>query len=449
MNGREAAAAAVLALAACSFSPEVTVVPQRLLKPLPGSLVNAYNAEDELERGYVPEVGAFLASEAAKTLDPVRFDRLLGQVFLERGDFRAASPHLERAFAGLGRASERADAAWLLSQAAYWQGSFTAAGRWARAAQREGRRIPEGWILFLESAPPRPLYGGAAAGDEVSLPVDFGRPNLVRLGVRVNGRPPETFVLDSGASISLLTDTAAERLGVRFVPGATAAARGLHDAETPMRLGWLDSVRIGDLTLTDVPAGVLPDGTLTFETESLGVFRLNGVLGAHLMKEFDWRIEYVEKRLSALRLDPAAPRGSRDQNLFFRRMKPMVRASLNGQPWSLFLLDTGSEPTMVTRGGVRRTRLVEPEANFPVTLEGIGQSRVSWGKISNVTVGVGTWAVRFKDIVVKEGAEAVEDGILGASFLGNFDAEIRFGTMTLALERPAGRGSRQPRAPEP
>jgi predicted aspartyl protease len=308
--------------------------------------------------------------------------------------------------------------------------------------------VPEGWIVFLESPPPRPLYGGAAAGENVTLPVDFGRPNLVRLPVRANGRPPETFVLDSGASISLLTESAAARLGVRFVPGATAAARGLHDTETPMRLGWLDSVRLGDLTLTDVPVGVLPDGTLTFETSSLGVFRLNGVVGAHLMKELDWRIEYIEKRLYARRLDPRAPRGSRDQNMFFRRMKPMVRTSLNGKPWSLFLLDTGSEPSMVTRGGLRKTRLYEPEAAYPVTLEGIGKSRVSWGKISDVTVGVGAYMVRFKDIVVKEEGEGLEDGILGASFLSNFDVEIRFGAMTLTLENPLERRRRQARPPE-
>jgi hypothetical protein len=449
MRRRAAVAAAVLAFAACSFSPEMTVVPHQLLKPLPTGFVNVYNAEEELQYGFVPEVGSFLASLGAKALDSVRYERLLGQVLLERGDFRGAGPPLERALAGLGRPSDRAEVAWLLSQAAYWQGSFTAAGRWARIAQREGKRVPEGWVVFLESPPPRPLYGGAGGGEKVTLPVDFGRPNLVRLSARVNGRPPETFVLDSGASISLLTDSAAERLGVRFVPGATAGARGLHDVETPMRMGWLDSLRLGDVTLTDVPVGVLPDGTLTFETASLGVFRLNGVLGAHFMKEFDWRIEYLEKRLFAIRLDPGAKRGSKDQNLFFRRMKPMVRASLNGEPWSLFLLDTGSEPSMVTRGGVRRTRLLEPEANYPITLEGIGQSRVSWGKISNVSVGVGAWAVRFKDIVVKEEGEGIEDGILGASFLSNFDVEIRFGAMTLALENPVERRSRQARVPEP
>ena len=368
-------------------------------------------------------------------------------MLLERGDFHGAAPRLERALAGTGREGDRADLAWLLSQAAYWEGDFPSAGRWGRVAQREGKRVPEGWLVFLESQGARAPYGGAAAGDRLSLPVEFGRPNLLRLAARVNGHPPEEMVLDSGASLSLLTESAAARLGVTFVPGATAVAKGLHEADLPMRLGWVDSVRVGDLTLTDVPVGILPDGTLTFETASSGVFRLNGVLGVHLMKEFDWRIEFKDRLLEAQRLDRHALRGSKDQNLFFRRMKPMARVSLNGQPWSLFLLDTGSEPTMITRGGLRKTRLFEPEAAYPVTLEGIGQSRVSWAKISNVTVGVSSWMVRFKNIVVKEESNGIEDGILGASFLSSFDVEIRFGAMTLVLENPSDRRGR-PSAPQ-
>ena len=155
--------------------------------------MNSYNAEEQLERGYIPEVAAFLASSGGRTLEGVRYDRLLGQVLLEKGDFPSAAPHLERAFAGYGRASDRAEAAWLLSQAAYWAGDFTTAARWARAAQREGKLVPEGWVVFLESAPPRPLYAGAAPGASVTLPVDFGHPNLVRLSVRVNGKAPRRW----------------------------------------------------------------------------------------------------------------------------------------------------------------------------------------------------------------------------------------------------------------
>lgn len=428
---------------ACTFSREFTVLPHQLAKPLPIGLVNSFNAEEQLQRGYIPEVADFLSSPGGRSLDAVRFDRLSGQVLLERGDFRGAGPRLERALAGTGRGSERAEIAWLLSQSAYWGGDFATAGRWGRVAQREGKPVPDGWVVFLESQAARALYGGEPPGETLSLPVEFGRPNLLRIAVRVNGRPPEEMVLDSGASLSLLTESAAARLGVTFVPGATASAKGLHATDLPMRLGWVDSLRIGDVTLTDVPVGVLPDGTLTFETSHSGVLRLNGVLGAHLMKEFDWRIEFAERRVHARRLDRRAVRGSKNQNLFFRRMKPLARASLNGQPWSLFLLDTGSEPSMITRGGLRKTRLFEPEAAYPVTLEGIGKSRVSWAKISNVTVGAGAFMVRFKDIVVKEESDGIEDGILGASFLSPFDVEIRFGAMTLVLENPLERHRRE------
>jgi len=430
---------AVIGALACTFSRDFTVLPHQLTKPLPIGLVNSFNAEEQLQRGYIPEVAEFLSGAGGRSLDGVRFDRLSGQVLLERGDFHGAAPRLERALAGTGRASDRAEIAWLLSQAAYWDGDFSAAGRWGRVAQREGKLVPDGWIVFLESQSTRALYGGESAGERLSLPVAFGRPNLLRLAVRVNGHAPEEMVLDSGASLSLLTESAAARLGVTFVPGATASAKGLHATDLPMRLGWVDSVRLGDVTLTDVPVGVLADGTLTFETVSSGVFRLNGVLGAHFMKEFDWRLAYGDRLVHARRLDRRLVRGSKDQNLFFRRMKPMARASIDGQPWSLFLLDTGSEPSMITRGGLRKTRLFEPEAAYPVTLEGIGKSRVSWTKISNVTVGVGEYMVRFKDIVVKEEADGIEDGILGASFLSPFDVEIRFGAMTLGLENPLKR----------
>jgi hypothetical protein len=437
---------AALGALACTFSRDVTILPHRLERPAPKGLVNSHNVEEALQLGYIPEVSEFLAGPDGQRLEAVRLDRLAGQVLLERGDFRGAAARLEHALAGTGRASDRADLAWLLSQAAYWEGDFPSAGRWGRVSQREGKRVPDGWLVFLESQAARVLYGGAAAGERLSLPVGFGRPDLLRVPVRVNGRPAEDMVLDSGASLSLLTESTAARLGVTIVPGATAVAKGLHEGDLPMRLGWVDSVRVGDLTLTDVPIGVLPDGTLTFVTTSFGVFHLNGVLGVHLMKELDWRIEFADRLLHAQRLERRAVRGSKDQNLFFRRMKPMVRASLDGQPWSLFLLDTGSEPSMITRVGLRKTRLLEPEAAYPVTLEGIGQSRVSWSKISNVTVGVSAYMVRFKDIVVKEESSGIEDGILGASFLSPFDVEIRFGAMTLVLEKPLDRHLRETKA---
>ena len=34
--------------------------------------------------------------------------------------------------------------------------------------------VPEGWVVFLESPPPRMLYGGAAPGAELTVSPQFG-----------------------------------------------------------------------------------------------------------------------------------------------------------------------------------------------------------------------------------------------------------------------------------
>ena len=429
-------------IAACTFSREISVQGHQLLKPLPGGLVNSVNMDEQLQKGMIPEVLAFLAGPGGRTVDSTRGARVAGRALLERGDFTGALPLLERAHAEEGRLQDRADTAWAVAQAYYWLGRFEESARWVRSARAQGLLIAEGWAAFLESAGSEPLYGGAPEGARLVVKMEYGRPRIPRLLATVNGRETDAMVFDTGASLSLLTESAATRMGVERVEGATASAVGLHQTEIPMGFGWARTVRIGDLTLEHVPFGILPDDALTFGTSGTP-YTFDGVLGVHLLKELDWLVDYETRQVRAVRLPPGMRRGSREQNVFFRRLKPMVRASLNQEPWFLFLLDTGSEPTMVTRRGVQKAHNFRSEATYPMTLEGIGQSRVSWGKLSKVTVGVEKYMVRFADIIVKEEGEGIEDGVLGSSFLGNFDVAIRFSTMTLKLERPVDRRLRE------
>ncbi len=429
-------------IAACTFSREVSVHPHQLLKPLPGGLVNSVNMDEQLRKGLITEVLEYLAGPGGKSVESTRGARVAGRALLERGDFAGALPYLERAHAEEGRLQERAETAWFLAQAHYWLGRFEESARWVRTARAEGLLIPEGWVAFLESAGAEPLYGGAIEGARLVLKMEYGRPRIPRLLVRLNDRETDAMVLDTGASLSLLTESAATRLGVTRVEGATASATGLHRGEIPMGFGWAKTVRLGDLTIEHVPFGILPDDALTFGTSGTP-YRFDGVLGVHFLKELDWLIAYEARQVRAVRLPPAIRRGSRAQNLFFRRLKPMVRTSMNQEPWFLFLLDTGSEPTMLTRGGIQRAHLFRGEATYPMTLEGIGQSRVSWGKLSKVTIGVEKYMVRFADIIVKEEGEGIEDGVIGSSFLGSFDVTIRFSTMAVSLERPVDRRLRE------
>jgi len=410
-----------------------------LERPLPAGLVNAFNVEEQLQLGFVPEVIEFLGSPGGRSLDSTRFLRLLGRALLERGDPRAARPALEQAHAEEGRLSAAAELSWMLSQSFWFSGDLAESARWALTARAEGLKVPPGWITFLESGKGRAINGGAAPGERTSVPFVFGKPDLPRVPVSLDEHEAESFVFDTGASMSLVTESAAARLGIVPVPDAVAGGYGLQRVEFPMRFGWAATLRLGAFTLREVPFGIVPDDALTFTTLHAAEFRPAGVLGVHLLREFDWRIEYSARRLIGVRLDPGAPRGSKGQNLFLRRLKPMVRVSVDRKPWFLFLFDTGSEPTMLTRAGVVRAKPEGGEAAYPTTLEGIGKSRVSWGKISDVSVGVDRWMVRFGDLVVKEEADGLEEGVLGSSFLSRFDVEIRFGTMRLSVENPLER----------
>ncbi len=435
------AAASLLVVAACTFSRETAVYPQQVLPLAAPDTIGVLNVEERLQRGMIPEVIAYLTGPGGRSLVPETAARILAQAKLESADFESAERLAGRILERSPRMELRAEMEWLRSQSAYWRGDFRAAARWAEAAKASGRGIPEGWVTFLLSGEARTLYGGAAAGERLFLRFRLGKPNLLRLEVLVNGRDTKDMILDSGASLSLLTESAARRLGVEPVEGAVAPARGLHEKEIPMRFGWARTLTLGGLTLRDVPFGILPDGTLSFETSSLGVFNPEGVLGIHFMREFDWRIEPSERRLQAVRILPAVASGDPEQNLFLRRMKPMVRVSFNRRPWSLFLLDTGSEPTMVTPEGLRANQFTSYEPSAPVTLEGIGKTQVSWSKVSDITLGVGRYMVWFKNLVVNEGSDTIGDGIIGMSFLSPFDMEIRFSRMTLVLGRPGDRRS--------
>jgi hypothetical protein len=299
---------------------------------------------------------------------------------------------------------------------------------------RQGLELSPGFIRFLESQADADLYAGVSPGDRIESDFQAGPYDLIRLPVRVNGKPVSA-VLDTGASYCILTRSFATEVGLAEIPGSDAFGRGLHQKPIPLTFGVIGELELGASALTSVPAMIMPDDALSFETER-GELHLPMVLGLHLLKEFAVGIEYDRQRISLTRLVAGGPKPGRDQNLFYARGKVMVRVSIDDEPWTLFLLDSGSELTMLTSGGLRRQRLRPSAGAFPKRVEGIGKSRVSWGKVDEVSMGVAGWRFHFRDMVVAETDETLEDGVLGASALRHFRVRIDFGSMKLELEEP-------------
>jgi hypothetical protein len=432
--GRAAVLIAVAIGAACATAPQLATFERASSDVRPPSSVGPLSIDDALSRGLYPEVERFLATIPQATIEKSpSLSAAAGRLLLARGDCAAAFPLLERARALESRPARRAEIEWSLSQGAILWNDFAAARDYADGAVQDGYGLVPGFLRFLAALADVEVYGGAPPGETHETDFDLRGFDLVRIPLTVNELQAGAIV-DSGAVYTILTETFARKAGVREIPDSKATGRGLHKREFPVTFGVAQQMTFSGFTLRDVPVMLMPDDALLFET-TRGEFPVPAVLGAHLLKEFTTEIDYPRRKLKMTRADFHVPKRSPDQNLYFHRGRIFVRASINRTGWYQFLLDTGSEPTMMTSVGLSRAGLPQSNKLFPKKVYGIGRSQAQWGRVQNLTIGVGGWSARFQELTVRDDETSYEDGIVGNSFLGHFRAGIDFQNMVLSLER--------------
>ncbi|MGH9368425.1 MAG: aspartyl protease family protein [Thermoanaerobaculia bacterium] len=421
--------------AACATAASVSI---ERLPPGAAALalpVTPFNVEAQLQRGRFLEVERYFAERPAGARGPDAEElSALGRARLARADLPGARQALEGAIGRSLSGPRRAEAEWALAQAYVLGDDFREAAWHAVEAVAAGLSLSPGFIRFLEGLAGAELYAGIAAGARLEAGFETGPYDLIRVPLSVNGRPV-LAVLDTGASYCILTRSFARETGLIEISESDAYGLGLHQKPIPLTFGVVQALTLAGSTLQTVPVMVMPDDALSFST-ARGPLSIPMVMGLHLLKDFSLEIDYRNRRLTLTRIAPAASRASPEQNLFFARGKVFARVSVDGSAWTLFLLDSGSELTMLTTAGVRRLALRQATGVFPRRVEGIGKSRVSWGKVHRVAVGVAGWRLLFRDMVVAETEEALEDGVLGASALLHFRVRIDFGSMRLELEEP-------------
>jgi predicted aspartyl protease len=427
-----AACAAVLGLVSCA-SPDlpVQVLPAGDVKP-PASL--GFNPEEALGRGEYLELESLFRAMPHAELDANSgYLAAYGKALLARGDLDAALPLLNRAIEKQSRALRRGELEWAIAQAYIFWDEPALALDFARAARRDGYGLVPGYLNFLEAIRDLPLYAGPAEGESHDSEFSMQGFDLIRMPVRVNGSD-SAAILDTGAAYTILTRSFAKSVGVREIPDSQAFGRGLHTKEFPLTFGVIDRLEFAGFAVQNVPVMLMPDDALLFVT-SRGEFPVPMVLGLHLIKQFRVGLDYAARRISLTRVDFRGAGRDPGQNLFVARGRLFARASINRYGWYEMLLDTGSEPTMLTSNGVVRAKLSASGKFYPKTLYGLGKSQAEWARVDSVTIGISDYAVRFQSLVVKEDDGALEDGILGNSFLQNFRVSLDFQTMRVTLAR--------------
>jgi clan AA aspartic protease (TIGR02281 family) len=233
------------------------------------------------------------------------------------------------------------------------------------------------------------------------------------------------WLVDTGAEISVVAQSEAERMGVRPVKGRFEV--GTTTASVNGQIGMIDRLRIGGATVENVPVLVLPDAQLTIG----GMTKIRAILGLQVLRAFH-RVAWLRDAY-VLALGEAAP-PVKDSRYRLYWHGSGLGLSLTTQTATMgALLDTGSNDTFLWAPGVG---LLTPEERASAAKKKSqvggagGVVTVEQDRFPRLTFEVAGVPVRLTDV------ELAGDKADGAGRVG-MDVVSRFETMTLDFDRMA------------
>ncbi|HXF05311.1 MAG TPA: aspartyl protease family protein [Blastocatellia bacterium] len=293
-------------------------------------------------------------------------------------------------------------------------------------------------------------------------------PRVVRIPLRLqNDRPfiqarvgegnVLNLVIDTGASISVLSQDAVEKLGIRpLARGGRARAVG-GSGSFPIVYGLLDSLTLGELKIYNVPIYIRPFHHLPTRESNSETVLADGFLGLSVLSNFRVTLEYGTQQL-ILENDPPPvaasvnPLPDQTSEIPFRTTNGgLVSAEVrlhNGEVVN-FLVDTGASATVlgshiVKKYGFEKYILQSPKIRV------LGAA----GVIENVDLilvpslsmdGLIQKNIRAPVLdleAVNESAGFMQAGILGGSFLKHFRVVFDFARARLMLTRLGQEGEK-------
>lgn len=207
------------------------------------------------------------------------------------------------------------------------------------------RRIPEGHGGFrpnygAQSFTPRRLYAPSSGYWSHALPLrpSFaiarhpGKIGMIVAAVMINGKGPFRFMLDTGATRTVLSSATAAKLALKSTPGDQILVQGVSGVSS-VPLVHIASVASGSLQISDVSAPVLSGPVLDGVD---GILGMDGLSGMRLTADFV-RDQVVISHSSGA----SAPALYAVQGRFVSQRLLLVQGRINGISTAV-VVDTGA-----------------------------------------------------------------------------------------------------------
>ena len=380
------------------------------------------------------------ADAAARSLDQITFSLALKQLLGGNAEDAAV------AFGALrGNAMDadvRARARIGLTMSLSWQSDWVALSHMSSDSSddhltNDSPASVERWGRALAD---KPAMRVGVPSSPVTLPMRrsvFGTPVVT---ISVNGIPRD-FWLDTGASMTLLSDEVAGASHVKLAATDTLAL-GVVAGMIPARAVLIDSLSLGPIVAYSVGAALVNRGALRMDrrvvdgrTESV---KIDGVIGTDILR---WLDIVIDAGAGTITLSRPRRQPQLTRNLFWVGY-PVVRlVSENGRPL-LFGLDTGAEGSYVTTTLLRK----QPDIRVAMrrgSIHGFGseEHRTEW-VVRSLAVSDGDHAIRLENVPVapeRRWTFVAFDGILGADVALASRMHLDFVNGVFDIRRSEGR----------
>lgn len=422
---------AIVAVTGCALYSDVIISP---LIYDPSNIERGSDVQSMVRKLDFNHAVSLAESIDAKPRKSVQELAALGSAELTAGRYDDARRHLRAAIDLQPFRSVYASVAWDLSQLEYMSNNFDSSLDWAKLATERGINVKQWHLDYLASLANVNVYRFSGSSNE-RVPMRVSRPDVPRIDVTLNGRRSISAIIDSGAVLSIISQSLASSLSIKMLGTFEGTFSGLLGEPIPVHFGLLEKVEIGRMNIANVPVAIMPDDKMKFLVTGKKEFKIDFLLGAHLLKEFRIELDFRRNGVTLTRIPAAARRPVADQNLFIEQFRPAVRGTVNRHGWFVFVFDTGSEVTFLNERQLSALpiQVFAPKVHN-ATLQGLGGAKKHGEKLENVEIGVDRWAGTFHTIPMYDAGEHERTtGIIGENYLKNFDVVIDFGRMRVDL----------------
>jgi hypothetical protein len=293
------------------------------------------------------------------------------------------------------------------------------------------------------ASPVRWLTGGPPA----RLPYEY-RARHIWLKASVNGGPPEDFLFDTGASVTVIDSAWAAGKGLLTEGRMQAAGAGAAGGASFATLGTL---RVASASGEGIEVSGVKVAVLDVNSSFAPLFwrRMAGVLGYDVISRFVVQVHYDDSLI--VLHDPASwsyDGGEKPLPMVMNGTVPALVGRLDGEDEGLFRLDLGSSSTVDLHGPFAREKRIVGRLGRTQHAEGVGfggsfSSEI--GRLRSMSLGPYEWDDPIVSVAhATEGAFASREfaGNIGNRILERFRVTLDYQRRHVILEPGARYGSR-------